>query len=89
MRTPPSANTRPTVRAAQVAASTPPQALDAIAEDGLPAAVTDRAERIRQAAYALYEQRGCGDGHDFDDWLMAESLVDRERAGSVDEDTPA
>lgn len=32
-------------------------------------------EKIRQRAYALYELRGKDDGHDFDDWLEAESEV--------------
>jgi hypothetical protein len=26
-------------------------------------------------AYALYEARGCADGHDFDDWLQAEAEI--------------
>ena len=34
-------------------------------------------ERIRQRAYELYELRGREDGHDFDDWLTAESEVAR------------
>ena len=89
MRTSPSVNTRRTVRAARVEAATPPQALDAIAEDGLPAAATDRAERVRLAAYALYEQRGRGDGCDFDDWLRAEALVDRELNGDQGDAAPA
>ena len=88
MRTSPSVNTRRTVRAAQVVASTPPQALDAIADSGLPAATTDHAERVRLTAYALYEQRGCGDGHDFDDWLIAEALVDRNFNGDQGDAAP-
>lgn len=32
-------------------------------------------EAVRQRAYLLYEQRGKRDGHDLDDWLMAESEV--------------
>lgn len=32
-----------------------------------------REERIRQSAYALYEARGRVDGHDVDDWLIAEA----------------
>ena len=88
MRTSPSVNTKRTVRPAQVEAATPPQALDPIAEDSLPATAGDRAERVRLAAYALYEQRGCGDGHDFDDWLTAEALVDRELDGGHSNDAP-
>lgn len=34
-------------------------------------------EKIRQRAYELYELRGREDGHDFDDWLTAESEVTR------------
>ncbi len=30
---------------------------------------------IRQRAYELFEQRGKEDGHDFDDWIAAESEV--------------
>jgi Protein of unknown function (DUF2934) len=29
-------------------------------------------ELIRARAYQLYEERGCEDGHDLDDWLQAE-----------------
>lgn len=32
-------------------------------------------ERIASQAYALYEQRGRQDGHDFEDWLEAERQV--------------
>jgi len=32
---------------------------------------------IRQQAYELFEQRGKEDGHDFDDWIAAESEVVR------------
>ncbi len=35
-------------------------------------------ERIRQRAYALYEQRGRLDGHDLDDWLQAEAELSRK-----------
>ena len=31
--------------------------------------------RIEQRAYELYEQRGCIDGHDVDDWRAAEAQV--------------
>jgi DUF2934 family protein len=32
-------------------------------------------KQIRLRAYALYESRGCEDGHDFDDWLQAEAEI--------------
>lgn len=32
-------------------------------------------ELIRVRAYQLYENRGCEDGHDLDDWLQAEAEV--------------
>jgi len=28
---------------------------------------------IRQRAFQLYEERGCEDGHELDDWLQAEA----------------
>ena len=37
----------------------------------------DTQELIRRLAYELYEQRGREDGHDLDDWLRAESDVNR------------
>jgi hypothetical protein len=36
--------------------------------------------RIEQRAYELYEQRGCIDGHDLDDWRAAEAQVMAESA---------
>ena len=33
------------------------------------------AERIRSRAYELYEERGCEDGHEVEDWLRAEAEV--------------
>ncbi len=41
--------------------------------------VQDLAEQIRQRAYELYELRGQGDGHELDDWLLAESEVIQKR----------
>ena len=32
-------------------------------------------QRVAEAAYTLYEQRGRQDGHDLEDWLLAESMV--------------
>jgi len=37
-----------------------------------------RKELIAQKARELYEKRGCQPGHELDDWLQAEKLVDRE-----------
>ena len=34
-------------------------------------------DRIRQRAHEIYEARGREDGHDLDDWLIAESEVTR------------
>lgn len=37
-------------------------------------------EEIERVAYALYEQRGRIDGHDWEDWLEAERIVKQQRA---------
>lgn len=37
-------------------------------------------ERIRMAAYALYEARGRAHGHDLDDWLNAKAQLDAASA---------
>ncbi len=37
--------------------------------------VAEIEERIRNRAYDLYQQRGCGDGHALDDWLEAKAEV--------------
>ena len=37
-------------------------------------------ERIRQRAHEIYEARGREEGHDLDDWLIAESEVTRNFA---------
>ncbi|MGE0311691.1 MAG: DUF2934 domain-containing protein [Lautropia sp.] len=39
-----------------------------------------RDEMIRQAAYSFYEQRGCVDGYDLEDWLNAEAVVTQRLA---------
>ena len=39
-------------------------------------------DQIRQKAYELFEARGSGDGHDLDDWLLAEAEV-TQKAKSV------
>ena len=41
--------------------------------------VQDLTEQIRQPAYELYELRGRGDGHELDDWLLAESQLTQKR----------
>ena len=35
---------------------------------------------VERRAYELYEQRGRGDGHDWDDWLQAERELDEAAA---------
>ena len=41
----------------------------------------DLTEQIRQRAYELYELRGRADGHELDDWLLAESqLIQKQEA---------
>jgi hypothetical protein len=35
---------------------------------------------IERRAYELYEQRGREDGHDRDDWLLAEAQLRRDEA---------
>ena len=39
-----------------------------------------RQAQIAKLAYELYEQRGCVDGHDWEDWLEAERIIN-ERDG--------
>ncbi len=36
----------------------------------------ERERMIRDAAYFRYQQGGCVDGHDVEDWLSAEAEVD-------------
>jgi hypothetical protein len=36
---------------------------------------TDSQEAIRSLAYSIFEQRGRENGHDLDDWLVAEAEV--------------
>ena len=45
---------------------------DVTKQEPSPAVDDDAVARI---AYELYEQRGRQDGHDFEDWLRAESIV--------------
>jgi hypothetical protein len=39
-------------------------------------------EDVRARAYVLYESRGREDGHDLDDWLLAEQQAIRHSAQS-------
>jgi hypothetical protein len=40
-------------------------------------------EAVRRMAYLLYEQRGCIDGYEVEDWLRAEVLVTGQAAASA------
>lgn len=42
---------------------------------GRTALEASREEEVRRRAYELYEARGCGDGHDLEDWLEAEAEI--------------
>jgi hypothetical protein len=42
----------------------------------------DREQAIREAAYACFEARGCEPGHELDDWLRAEALVQQANGGA-------
>ena len=46
---------------------------------------TQLEKQVRLRAYALYEFRGCDDGHDLDDWLQAEAEIfgRQERANAA------
>lgn len=50
-----------------------------------PSAGFDREQAIRESAYACFEARGCETGHELDDWLKAEALV--EQANGADAPT--
>jgi len=39
------------------------------------ATIPNQDEEIRRRAYEIYETRGREDGHDFDDWLLAEEEI--------------
>ena len=41
--------------------------------DGSP--FDDLQARVALVAYALYERRGCEDGHDVEDWIQAEKTI--------------
>jgi hypothetical protein len=57
-----------------------PTAADAVAtRSPNGSATTDVRAHIAALAYELYEQRGRWDGHDVEDWLVAEQRVLAER----------
>lgn len=62
-------------------ATTTPAQQDPV--DAAPAAQADsddhREQCVRRAAYALFEARGCGYGHELEDWLKAEAEVEAQR----------
>lgn len=45
--------------------------------------VEEREAMIREAAYFRYLEHGCCDGHDVEDWLEAETVIDHGAAESV------
>ena len=52
--------------------------------DEQPLAVPPIREQIERRAYAIYLERGCGDGFDVQDWLQAES----ELLAEAEKDSP-
>lgn len=40
-------------------------------------------EAVRRMAYLLYEERGCVDGYEVEDWLRAEVLVSQQAAATT------
>ena len=46
-----------------------------------PGSIEFTEELIRQRAYQLYEQRGCEEGHQLDDWLQAEGEILKKKPG--------
>jgi len=55
-------------------------------EEHKPGSLELTEELIRQRAYQIYEQRGCGEGQELDDWLQAESEIFGKKPS---ESTPA
>ena len=39
-----------------------------------------REEQVRMRAFELYEERGCGDGRELEDWLRAEAEIANGKA---------
>lgn len=54
-----------------------------------PASSNERDEMIRQTAYCLYAARNYEDGHELEDWLLAEAQVDGRLASQVLNAQPA
>ena len=48
-----------------------------------------RMESIQKKAYELYVERGMTSGHELEDWLAAEKMVDRELKDSQPRSEPA
>ncbi|MDP1650132.1 MAG: DUF2934 domain-containing protein [Rubrivivax sp.] len=71
---PPSARGRKPTSKVAVTAQSPATATAAAAQT-MPD--EQREQAIRQAAYALFEARGCVYGHALEDWLEAEAQVER------------
>jgi hypothetical protein len=44
----------------------------------------ERARMIAEAAYYLAEQRGFEPGHELEDWLAAEAVIDQELVAAQD-----
>ena len=42
-------------------------------------------ELIRVRAYQFYEERGCEDGHDLEDWLQAEAEIVGKKSAAAAE----
>ena len=57
-------------------AAAQPAAAETAAATAQPVPDEQRLQAIRQAAYALYEARGCVYGHALEDWLEAEAQVE-------------
>ena len=61
---------------------TPPTVASAKKPKAVKPAAADLAEgqeeAVRRMAYLLYEERGCVDGYEVEDWLRAEALVSRQ-----------
>jgi hypothetical protein len=56
---------------------------DAAPQAGRSAAGAEREERIREAAYQRYRQRGDRAGEAMDDWLAAEAEIDEADAAQA------
>lgn len=54
-----------------------------------PACGNERDEMIRQTAYCFYAARNYEDGHELEDWLLAEAQVDGRLTSQVPNAQPA